>query len=223
MNMMFVPASSPEPVGQYVAGNIAAQLADNRTVLWLLSGGSAIAVAVAASKHLAGQNLSGITASLIDERFGPVGNPQSNWRQLQDAGFELAGAALHPVLDGASQSDTAEAFDGFLHTEFNRADFHIGLLGIGPDGHTSGILPHSPAVTALVLATAYDGGAFRRITTTPRALSYLDEAVVYAVGRSKWPVLDRLETDMPFAEQPAQALKAATKLTIFTDRPQPRS
>jgi len=220
MNMMFIPASSPDPVGQYVADLIAAQLGDNRTVLWLLSGGSAVAVAVAAARHLAGRGLSGLTVSLIDERYGPVGHEQSNWRQLQDAGFELLGAALHQVLSGAPQSDTAEAYDEFLHAEFNRTDFSIGLLGIGPDGHTSGILPHSPAVTALGLVTAYDGGEFQRITTTPRALSYLDEAVVYAVGKIKWPVLDRLETDLPFAEQPAQALKAATKLTIFTDRPQ---
>jgi 6-phosphogluconolactonase/glucosamine-6-phosphate isomerase/deaminase len=221
MNMTFVPASSPDPVGKYIAEVIVAQLGGKRTVLWLLSGGSAIAVAVAASRRLAGRDLSGLTVSLIDERYGPVGHAQSNWKQLQDAGFDLPGATLHPVLVGASQSDTAEAFDEFLHAEFSRADFSVGLLGIGPDGHTSGILPHSPAVTSLGLVTSYDGGAFQRITTTPRALSSLDEAVVYAVGENKWPVLDRLETDLPFAEQPAQALKAATKLTIFTDRPQP--
>ena len=220
MQMQFIPANTPEPAGKYVAEIITAQLADNRTVLWLVSGGSAIGVAVAAAKHLAGRDLSGLTVSLIDERYGPVGHSDSNWRQLADAGFMPAGATRHPVLDGNSQAKTAEAFDEFLHIQFAQRHFHIGLLGIGPDGHTSGILPHSPAVAAPGLVASYDGGAYRRITTTPHALSHLSEAVVYAAGQDKWPVLDRLETDLPLAEQPAQALKAVPKLTIFTDRPQ---
>ncbi len=219
MNMTFIPASSPDPVGKYVAEVIAAQLADRRTVLWLLSGGSAITVAVAASRHLAGSDLDGLTVSLIDERYGPVGHTGSNWWQLQDSGFELPGATLHPVLDGAPQADTAEAYADFLQAQFARADFRFGLFGIGSDGHTSGILPHSPAVTAPGLVASYDGGAFLRITTTPRAFAELSEAAVYAIGQDKWPVLDRLETDLALAEQPAQALKAVSKLTIFTDRP----
>ena len=51
------------------------------------------------------------------------------------------------------------------------------------------------------------------------ALAKLGEAVVYATGESKWPQLDRLETELTIAEQPAQTLKTVSKLTIFTDRP----
>jgi len=220
MQMQFILASTPEPAGKYVADVISAQLAGNRSVLWLVSGGSAVSVAVVAAKHLVGHDLSRLTVSLIDERYGPVGHADSNWRQLADAGFMPAGATRHPVLDGSSDAKTTEVFNEFLHIQFARNDFHLGLLGIGPDGHTSGILPHSPAVTAPELVASYDGGAFRRITTTPHALSHLSEAVVYAVGSGKWPVLDRLETDLPVAEQPAQALKSVPKLTIFTDRPE---
>lgn len=219
MQIEFIPAVSTEPVGKYLAGLITAQLADGRSVLWLVSGGSAIAAAVAASWEMRGKDLSKLTVSLIDERFGPVGHPDSNWTQLMAAGLDLSGATLQPVLTGVGPAEAAEAFENFLASKFAAADYHIGLLGIGPDGHTSGILPHSPAVTAPGLVCAYDGGSFQRITTTPFALSKLSEAVVYAVGEPKWPVLDRLETDLRIADQPAQALKAVTKLTIFTDRP----
>ncbi|HVQ44471.1 MAG TPA: 6-phosphogluconolactonase [Candidatus Saccharimonadia bacterium] len=219
MQLEFIPASSPQPVAAYLAAKILAQLADGRSVLWLLSGGSGIATAVATASLLSGHDLSSLTVSLIDERYGPPGHADSNWHQLEVAGLKLPGATLHPVLTGASESDTAAAFAKFLADQFDTADHVLGLLGIGLDGHTSGILPHSPAVTAPGLVCAYDGGQYQRLTTTPRALKHLNEAVAYAAGEAKWPVLDRLETDLPIAEQPAQALKAVPHLTIFTDRP----
>jgi 6-phosphogluconolactonase len=219
MQLEFIPATSPEPVGKYVADLISAQLQDGRSVLWLLSGGSAIGAAVAAAGLLNGSDLSRLTVSLIDERYGEAGHSGSNWTQLISAGFDLPGATLHPVLTGADLAETAEAFEYFLSMQFSAANYIVGLLGIGPDGHTSGILPHSPAVAASGLVCAYDGGGYQRITTTPLALQKLGEAVVYAAGEAKWPVLDRLETDLSVAEQPAQALKTLSKTTIFTDRP----
>lgn len=220
MQLEFVPATSVESAGKYLAGLISAQLLDQRRVLWLVSGGSAISVAIEAAKILALLDITRLTVSLIDERYGVLGHVNSNWTQLQAAGFNLPGATLHPVLTGAAQPATAADFEAFLYQQFGgAADYCVGLLGIGPDGHTSGILPHSPAVTATGLVCAYDGGGYQRITTTPIALEKLSEAVVYAVGEAKWPQLDRLETDLPLAEQPAQALKKLAKTTIFTDRP----
>lgn len=206
-------------MAKYVAGLITAQLEARRSVLWLVSGGSCIEVAVAASKLLEGIDLSGLTVSLVDERYGSPGHADSNWHQLAQAGFHLPGATLHPVLTGDSLEATATAFDDFLAATFLTCEYRVGLLGIGPDGHTSGILPHTPAITAPGLAYAYDGGKYQRVTTTADALAKLNEAVVYATGEAKWPVLDRLETDLPPAEQPAQLLKQVHKLTVFTDRP----
>lgn len=219
MQIEFIPANTAEPAAKYIAEHILDQLGQNRSVFWLLSGGSCIAVAVSAAKLLAGKNLSGLTVSLSDERYGLVGHPDSNWFQLKTAGLELPGAILHPVLLGESNEATAEAFEAFLMHEFANTDYHLGLLGFGPDGHTSGILPHSPAVTASGLVSSYDGGGYQRITVTQSALSKLNEAVVNAIGKTKWPVLDRFETELSVAQQPAQALKSVAKVTIFTDRP----
>jgi len=218
MRLEFIAASGPQPVADYTAGLITAQLDAGRRVLWLISGGSAIPVAVAAAAELAGRDLGRLTVSLIDERYGAVGHADSNWRKLEAAGLSLPGAQLQPVLAGAPQADTAAAFEQFLAREFDRADYRLGSLGIGTDGHTSGILPHSPAVTASGLVCSYDGGDYRRITTTAQALAHLDEAVVYAAGEAKWPVLDRLEMEVSPAEQPAQFLKRLPRLTVFTDR-----
>jgi 6-phosphogluconolactonase/glucosamine-6-phosphate isomerase/deaminase len=96
-------------------------------------------------------------------------------------------------------------------------DFRIGLFGIGPDGHTAGILPQSPAVTEADMASGYDAGTFLRITMTPPAIAQLDEAVAYTASEAKWPVLDQLETDIPPAGQPAQFLKQVPAITIYND------
>lgn len=221
MNLSFIFSISPEPAAQYLAKHIAARLTAGQNVLWLISGGSSLAIAAATASRLAGQDLANLTVSLIDERYGQPGHPDSNWYQFEQTGAKLPGATLHPVLTGKNQADTAGEFADFLEIQLKTADYRLGLLGIGPDGHTAGILPHSPAVTTTTnLTCAYEGPDYKRITITPTALARLDEAVVYANGSSKWPVLDQLETNLPPAAQPAQLLKVIPKLTIFTDRTQ---
>jgi 6-phosphogluconolactonase/glucosamine-6-phosphate isomerase/deaminase len=146
-----------------------------------------------------------------------VGHKDSNWEQLKRAGFNLPGAKLHPVLLGKDLEYTYKDFDQFLIAEMVSVNYRLGFFGIGADGHTAGILPGSPACQAPTFAMGYETGEFTRITMTYPAIEKLDEAVVYAVGQSKWPVLDQLELDLPIEQQPAQILKKVPKLTIFND------
>lgn len=220
--MTFVTAQGPDAPSKFVAQRLADHLRAGHRVLWLISGGSAIDVAVLAAGDLAkpGLPLENLVVSLIDERYGEPGHPNSNWSKLLAAGFELPGATLYPVLPGGERAAAAEQFEAFLAEELGAADFALGLLGIGTDGHTSGILPHSPAVSATGLVTHYDGPDFERITTTRAALERLDEAVVLALGEEKWRQLATLEGQASVAEQPAQMLKKIPALTIYTDRPE---
>lgn len=219
MSLVFKNISSPDPLAKYLADTIGAGLHAGKRVLWLLAGGSAIPVAVMAAQRLAasGVPLEQLIVTLTDERHGAVGHANSNWKQLQDAGFNLPGAELHPVVAGKDLAGTVAGFETFLDKELSAAQYRLGLFGIGPDGHTSGILPHSSAVHETRLVHGYDGGEHQRITTTAAVIARLDEAVVYAVGEAKWPVLERLETDVPVDDQPAQALKQVPKTTVFTD------
>ncbi len=218
--MVFRTIDSIEPVVEYVTGVLNAQLLAGKRVLWLVAGGSSVPVSVGCSKRLlsVGVPLDKLVVSLTDERYGDVGHANSNWRELEEAGFALPGATLHPVLSGKDMAGTVADFESFLEAELSQATFSIGLFGIGPDGHTSGILPHTSAVRETKLVHGYDAGAFQRVTTTPAAIARLDEAVSYAVGEAKWPVLDQLETALSPDDQPAQVLKSVPKLTIFTDR-----
>lgn len=215
---IFVKTSSSVPVVEYLVNTIQGQLKNGRKVLWLVAGGSSIPIAVEVSKMLTKSRLSNLSVSLTDERYGPIGYKDSNWQQLLEAGFILQGAKLMPVLEGGNPEDTNLLYAGILASQLKDCDFSIGLFGIGQDGHTAGILPGSPAVATKTLTACYDGKDFKRITTTLQTITKLNEVVVFAVGKEKWPVLDKLDSDVSPDIMPAQLLKQVRKLTIFNDR-----
>ena len=191
-------------------------LDNGERVLWLIPGGSSIEVAILTAEQLTA-DLSNLTVSLTDERYGPVGHADSNWRQLQAAGLKLPGAKLQPVLNGESLERTTASYCEFLQTNFDQADYAIGLTGIGIDGHTVGIKPHSPALESQQLVCGYQAEDYQRLSITPKAIRHLDEMIVYAVGQEKWPVLEALKQNLAINEQPAQILKQVPKLIIFND------
>lgn len=209
---------STDEVAEYIANNIKLHLDNNEKVFWLVAGGSSISIAVEASKILTGTKLNNLSVSLTDERYGPIGHKDSNWQQLLDSGFSLQGAQLIPVLEGDNLDNTTMSYAGMLASQLKDCDFSVGLFGIGSDGHTSGILPGSPAVASKALAVWYDGGDFKRITTTLQTIIKLDEVVAFAVGKQKWPVLDKLDRDISADIMPAQQLKQVHKLVVFNDR-----
>jgi 6-phosphogluconolactonase/glucosamine-6-phosphate isomerase/deaminase len=162
-----------------------------------------------------------LLVTLTDERYGPVSHADSNWQQLLEAGFYSGQAAVYPVLqDGLSLAATAQAFNKTLQDSFNQADVVIGQLGIGADGHTSGILPRSPAVQpAKALAIGYKTAQFDRISTTFTALKRLEYAYVFAYGQDKQPALQALkEKNLPLADQPAQILKLVQRAYVYNDQ-----
>jgi 6-phosphogluconolactonase/glucosamine-6-phosphate isomerase/deaminase len=220
MNIRFVTIGSTLPVVDYLASVITSHLESGEHVLWLLAGGSAIGIGVDVAHKLGRVPDGRLTVSLTDERYGPVGHADSNWAQLMSAGFNLPGATLIPTLTGLDQPRTASKWGAELDHAFSTSDFHVGFFGIGPDGHTSGILPHTSAVEAPGTVFAYNAGSYERITTTSAFIKQLDEAVVYAIGQPKWPVLEQLEHEESPDIQPAQILKQLPKLTVFTDRPE---
>lgn len=214
----YIRTSSPDKPAEYLYSAIRQRLERGNKVLWLVPGGSSVTVAVKTAELLAGApELENLTITLTDERYGLPAHDDSNWQQLLGAGFSLNNANMQPVLTGKSMDDMTKTFGSTLKKGLDAPGFKIGLFGMGSDGHTSGILPGSPAIKSRDYAASYDGGRYKRITTTPAAISKLDEAVLYALGRDKWPTIKKLQTDAGVDVQPAQILKTVPKLTVFSD------
>lgn len=212
---MLLVKQKPGQAADYLAKTINRHLADGQKVLWFLSGGSSIELAVRARRQI--KNNKGLIVMLIDERYGPDNHPDSNWRQLKDGNFDFSGIEAVPVLEGLSAEETAERFREKLNRYLAEADFRIGLMGIGADGHTSGILPGSPALDSNELAIYYQGPDYERITTTPVALAQLDEVVVSLSDEKKRPIVEKLQQNIGPADMPAQLLKKVPRFIIFND------
>jgi 6-phosphogluconolactonase len=216
-NIIYRKITSTEPIVDYLIGVLTEKLIDNKKVLWLVPGGSAIKVATAVAQSLSIENLTHLRVSLTDERYGPVGHADSNWPQLEAAGFKLDGATMQPVLIGEDLQQTTRSFARTLAADLASVDCSLALIGMGPDGHICGIKPGSVAVASQQLAASYKSDDFIRITTTSKLLEKLDEAVVYAVGEAKWPQLDTLDKEVDPKTQPAQLLKRVKSVIIFND------
>lgn len=215
--MKFKKVSDTHAIIDHITDTVTSHLSRGERVLWLIPGGSAIAIASEVGKRLVGLDMKGLYVTLTDERFGDVGHADSNWQQLSEAGFRLSGAKLSPVLHNLDIKQTTRLFAKELETQLANVDFSIGLFGMGADGHTAGILPNSTAVSSTQLAAHYPASQYLRITMTPKAIAQLDEAVLYAAGQEKWDALERLQEKIALSLQPAQILKQVPMFTIYND------
>jgi 6-phosphogluconolactonase/glucosamine-6-phosphate isomerase/deaminase len=216
--MDYVVVDTPQPAIDHLVKTITEHLRSGERVLWLLSGGSGAKVCLEVAKRLKVEPLEKLFVTVSDERYGNIGHADENWQQLLDAGFMLPGATLYRPLQGLDREETTKQFGAWLEMHIKEADYSIGLFGIGPDGHTAGIKPFSPAAESDAWAAAFTGEDFERITMTFPAIESLDEAVIQAMGAEKASTLNQLlRTQVEYAAQPAQVLKSVKKSTLYTD------
>lgn len=205
-------------ITEYLTMVISERLRIGESVLWLVPGGSAMQVASRVLSNLEDEDTSRLCITLTDERYGRPGHADENWSQLAALGFAVSSINAYRVLRGEDAETTARDFSEKLRELFTTYEFKIGLFGVGADGHTAGIKPHSNAVTDEGLAAYFSGKDYERVTMTTAAVRQLDEAVVYARGEDKHETLRQLLDDvLPLEDQPAQILKTVKKATLFSD------
>jgi len=217
--MNYIYTDKPiEQAANYIADTLTKHLLLGERVLWLLSGGSSIPIAVEASIRLLDHDLSNLYVSLTDERYGPIGHKDENWQQLLSDGLSLPGATLYRPLINQDIKTTTIEFNNWLEVQLDKADFKLGIFGLGADGHTAGIKPHSQAVATTELSASLVGEDFERVTISFNTIKMLDEAVIQASGADKRDIVhDLLYGNFPLDDQPAQILKTIPNTTIYTN------
>ncbi|VAX33984.1 hypothetical protein MNBD_NITROSPIRAE03-1522 [hydrothermal vent metagenome] len=195
---------------------------EDRKVLFLSSGGSSLEILDFIPDDILGDYL---TISVLDERYDREGK-NNNFVQLSLTGFYRkalkSGCAFIDtrVRPGQTQKALADYFEGKLREwRKNNPDGEIiATIGIGPDGHTSGIMPFpenkkmfDTLFNGERWVVAYDAAGktpySERVTTTNTFLKLINRAFVFAVGREKAEALHRMQEDRPVSEVPAAILK----------------
>jgi 6-phosphogluconolactonase/glucosamine-6-phosphate isomerase/deaminase len=218
--MQFVKASGRDVVTKELIKRLKKELKKGERVLWLVTGGSNIAVSCEVMKALPTEQTKNLAIFLTDERYGAVGHLDSNAKQLIDAGFQTKEAVFVPTLmPGFSLEETRERYAEASKRAFEHANVVIAQIGIGLDGHIAGILPHSPAVEADGWVTAYETPIYNRVTLTFDALKHISVVYATAFGEERRETLKQLHDEVvPLADQPAQFLKSLPEAYVFNDQ-----
>lgn len=210
---------------------------DDANILLLLAGGSSL-------KILPGINIdlisSKTTISSLDERYS-LNPSENNMEQIMQTEFfskaRENGANLIDtrVLEGESQEALAERFNKALNDWIieNPKGKIIATVGIGPDGHFAGIMPHPEDPGKFhdlfdkdpsQLAVGYDATGKnefpQRVTTTLSLIRRIGAAVCYVVGENKRDALEKLSSEEGSIEStPARILREIPgKVFLFTDQ-----
>jgi 6-phosphogluconolactonase/glucosamine-6-phosphate isomerase/deaminase len=211
-----------EKAVQVLADKIASELRIGKRVLWLIPGASNIPLAILAmdriKKSIPAESLADLTVTLTDERFGPVGHADSNWRELLDKGFPFDSVSNVPVLTGLSRVETTKTFEYSFEEAFRNADVCVAQFGMGADGHIAGVLPHSVGVGSKRSVVSYDAPPYVRVTLTLDAIRKVSVAYAFVFGESKRQIIADLEAKtVPLDDMPAQILKEIAESYLITD------
>lgn len=213
--MEIINNSNPKEVVSVITELIQSSLIDDKQILFLISGGSNTDLAAEILEQIsANTNLS---LGLIDERYGEIGHDNSNWQKLIEAGVDLSGFTLCPVLTGEDFAETAETYNEKISEQMNGSEVTIGLFGIGEDGHSAGILPNSSVINSEKLVDYYEGPDFKRITLTLNAIKKINYVYVSAFGENKWAAISKIMKNYPLADIPACVFNEIDGSKLYTD------
>ena len=148
---------------------------------------------------------------IVDERCVPFDHEKSNFRQIREMIVEhsdIPPSQVHPML--ADQPDAAERYEaelrevlGWREKGHDRLDFV--LLGMGDEGHTASLFPHSIAQTVTDHFVAFNRGPTvvppDRVTMTYPLLNSARFIAALVLGQKKAQMIHRIATDVDNASE----------------------
>jgi 6-phosphogluconolactonase/glucosamine-6-phosphate isomerase/deaminase len=209
---------------------------NGKSLLMLLSGGSSLKLL----DYIEADNLTGVTFGMLDDRYSYDASVNAF---MMLAGGDIASGFFTKVVSaGATFLDSAPGELESLETYAEKYELEIkkwiGLypdgiiratIGIGPDGHTSGVLPFpenpekfNKLFNSEKLVVGYDVGNKNphryRMTSTFTLMRKLDQSLTFIIGENKREALTKvLAEEGSLAETPGRIVRDLKNHTIFTD------
>ena len=181
--------------GNEKANEILRNLVDSQTLL-VVSGGSSPdydKILVTPGNLLPG------AVCLGDEHYGRPLHIDSNELILKQSGLidylHLRNIEFHKILTGQAAQIVAENYNLKIAELFRKFPKKVGIMGVGPNLHTSGIFPKSNALTSenYVISEIIETDRFpSRITLTMKALGEFTSFVILMFGAEKKEAILRM-------------------------------
>ena len=195
-----------------LAAALASAQAARGTASVVLTGGRT-GNAVLAALRSATLDWSSLDVYWGDERFLPAGDPERNETQARAALLDhvpVSPSRVHPMApsDGEFGDDPDAAAEAYAVLLADVPTFDVCLLGVGEEGHTASIFPHSPAVEeaarAVVAVRDCPKPPPTRVTLTLPTIRRAHEVWLMTTGEAKAePIAAALagasEADIPAA------------------------
>jgi 6-phosphogluconolactonase len=152
-----------------------------------------------------------------DERCVPVDDPGNSYGQTKKVLFDkinIPEENIHRILSELepelASKEYARILKGFSEPPLAWPRFDLVLLGMGDDGHTASLFPHSPMevdTPTLAVTANYQDRPANRVTLTPKVINSSRNIFFLVAGKAKAATLSRVlsENHTP-GELPAQRI-----------------
>lgn len=150
-----------------------------------------------------------------DERSVPPTSPDSNYRMAMESFKKLPipAAHIHRMVAEDNIVANAQAYGALIA----KHPLDLVLLGIGDDGHTASLFPHTNALHAhheLVVANHVPQHNTWRMTFTYPCINSASHIVVYVLGAGKREILAKAFLEPP-GTYPIQAVGTLTHPALW--------
>ncbi|MEX0729351.1 MAG: 6-phosphogluconolactonase [Aquisalimonadaceae bacterium] len=164
-----------------------------------------------------------IDVTLADERWVEPDHPDSNERLVRRELLQDAAAAAN-LIPLKTPADTPDAAIGECSARLSHlfTPFDVVILGMGNDGHTASLFPHTAALDiglqpdgdALLVSCHPAEAPHARLSMTLSALLNTRHLVLHITGKDKRQVLEKALTGTEIRAMPIRALLQQNRTPI---------
>jgi 6-phosphogluconolactonase len=167
----------------------------------------------------------------VDERCVPPDSPDSNFRMTREALLDrvpLSPGQIHRMEGELDPEEAAARYESELRNSFRLEGaetprFDLVALGMGPDGHTASLFPHSAALhemSRLVTANHVENKLPWRITLTWPVINQAASVFFLIAGAEKAEILKEVLLGPSDPERlPSQLIRPSSGiLTLILDK-----
>lgn len=155
-----------------------------------------------------------------DERCVPPDHPLSNYGMVHELLLAHVPVAEVHRMRGEDEPETAARMYAELYATRAPLGLHCALLGMGADGHTASLFPHSSVLNASRNVTWIVRPDATRITLTRQVLDSAEMALFFVAGMDKAQrVLELCYGPLPgMADFPAAHIAANRRVWVLDER-----